>query len=157
MSYTKLGALPPKSEWPIGILPYLSPKFRMDNAGDPFTPTLWNRGPLPPTEWPRKEKCSHWKLFETNHPQILRFLSRRGPRSTDMGLSQHYIGPKWHSNIFQISAEKRFRDVVSPLHSFNKYRKFLLSSLEPFFLQKFGKRQNVIFVPMWCWDSCPGF
>ena len=46
MSYTKLGALPPKSEWPIGILPYPSPKFRMDNAGDPFTPTLCNRGPL---------------------------------------------------------------------------------------------------------------
>ena len=46
MSYTKLGVLPPKSEWPIGILPYPSPKFRMDNAGDPFTPTLCNRGPL---------------------------------------------------------------------------------------------------------------
>ena len=48
---------------------------------------------------PENKKCSHWKFFGTNHPQNLRFLSRRGPRSLDMRLSQHYIGPKmtfWH-------------------------------------------------------------
>ena len=28
---------------------------------------------------PENKKCSPWKVFGTNHPQILRFLSRRGP------------------------------------------------------------------------------
>ena len=37
------------------------------------------------------KKCSPWKVFETMHPQILQLLSRRGPRSPDAILSQHYI------------------------------------------------------------------
>ena len=58
---------------------------------------------------PENKKCSHWNFFGTNHPQNLRFLSRRGPRSLDMRLSQHYIGPKMTFDIFQISAEKSFQ------------------------------------------------
>ena len=40
------------------------------------------------------KKCSPWKVFGINYPQTLRLLSRRGPRSPDARLSQHYIGPK---------------------------------------------------------------
>ena len=103
---------------------------------------------------PENKKCSHWNFFGTNHPQNLRFLSRRGPRSLDMGLSQHYIGSKMTFCHFSNFCRKRFpslskrllhisiqlwglyfvkNHVVRPLHSFNKYRKFLFSSLETFF------------------------
>ena len=37
------------------------------------------------------KKCSPWKVFGKNHPQILQLLSRRGPRSLEARLSQHYI------------------------------------------------------------------
>ena len=40
---------------------------------------------------PENKKGSPWKVFGTNHPQTLWLLSRRGPRSPDMRLSQHYI------------------------------------------------------------------
>ena len=52
------------------------------------------------------KKCSPWKVFGVNHPQTPRPLSWRGPRCPEARLSQHYIGQKWHSYIFQISAEK---------------------------------------------------
>ena len=42
---------------------------------------------------PENKKCSPWKVFGKNHPQILQLLSRRGPRSPEARLSQHYIGP----------------------------------------------------------------
>merc|ERR1712218_330860 len=86
-------------------------------------------------------------FFGTNHPQNLRFLSRRGPRSLDMGLSQHYISSKMtfchFSNFCRKKVPAHFyptlgvvickNHVVRPLHSLNKYRKFLFSSLETFF------------------------
>ena len=75
MSYTKLGALPPKSEWPIRILPYPSPKFRMDNAGDPFTPTLCNRGPLVLTHQQIQLLLLIGKIFISTFMLILIFLS----------------------------------------------------------------------------------
>ena len=43
---------------------------------------------------PENKKCSPWKVFGKNHPQILQLLSRRGPRSPEARLSQHYISPK---------------------------------------------------------------
>ena len=43
---------------------------------------------------PENKKCSSWKAFGINHSQTPRLLSRRGPRSPDVRLSQHYIGPK---------------------------------------------------------------
>ena len=57
---------------------------------------------------PENKKCSHWKFFGTNHPQNLRFLSRRGPRSLDMGLSQHYIGSKMTFCHFSNFCRKKF-------------------------------------------------
>ena len=48
------------------------------------------------------------KSFLINHPQTLLLLSRRGPISQEVRLSQHYIGPKRHSDFFQISAEYMF-------------------------------------------------
>ena len=50
-----------------------------------------NSKSYPPTKGPReRKKCSLWKVFGTNHPQTLQILSRRGPRSPDKKLSQHY-------------------------------------------------------------------
>ena len=43
---------------------------------------------------PENKKCSPWKVFGINHPQTPRLLSRRGPRSPEARLPQHYIGPK---------------------------------------------------------------
>ena len=43
---------------------------------------------------PENKKRSPWKVFGINHPQNLRLLSRRGPRSLYARLSRHYIGPK---------------------------------------------------------------
>ena len=46
---------------------------------------------------------SPWKVFGINQPQTLQLLSRRGPRSPNARLSQHYIGPKmtfWHFSNF---------------------------------------------------------
>ena len=57
---------------------------------------------------PENKKCSHWNFFGTNHPQNLRFLSRRGPRSLDMGLSQHYIGSKMTFCHFSNFCRKKF-------------------------------------------------
>ena len=57
---------------------------------------------------PENKKCSRWKFFGTNHPQNLRFLSRRGPRSLDMRLSQHYIGPKMTFRHFPNFCRKKF-------------------------------------------------
>ena len=57
---------------------------------------------------PENKKCSHWNFFGTNHPQNLRFLSRRGPRSLDMRLSQHYIGPKMTFRHFPNFCRKKF-------------------------------------------------
>ena len=103
---------------------------------------------------PENKKCSHWNFFGTNHPQNLRFLSRRGPRSLDMRLSQHYIGPKMTFRHFSNFCRKKVsrldkkapaqfytilgvvickNHVARPLHSFNRGRKSLLSSLETFF------------------------
>ena len=103
---------------------------------------------------PENKKCSPWKVFGTNHPQTLQLLSRRGPRSPDARLSQHYIGPKMticpflnfgRKNVFRLDnkAPVHFytifgvvifkNHVARPLHSFNKCREPLVSSLETFF------------------------
>ena len=57
----------------------------------------------------KTKKCSPWKVFGINHPQTLQLLSRRGPRSLDVRLSQRYICHYWDSGIIQISAEKSFQ------------------------------------------------
>ena len=57
---------------------------------------------------PENKKCSPWKVFGTNHPQIWPLLTRRGPRSPDMRLSQHYIGPKMTSWHFSNFCRKKF-------------------------------------------------
>ena len=52
---------------------------------------------------PENAKCSPWNVFGKNHPQTPRLLSRRGPRSPEARLSQHYIGPKmthWNFSNF---------------------------------------------------------
>ena len=109
------------------------------------------------------KKCSPWKVFGINHPQNLRLLSRRGPRR---------LGPEtvltlyWPKNdmlpffIFQIfwlgkKTPVHFytillvvickRHVARPLHSFNKYRKFLLSNLE-FYSAEIWKMSECHFV-----------
>ena len=92
----------------------------------------------PLTKWPRKEKCSRWKFFGTNHPQTLRFFSKRGPKSPDMGPSQHYISQKWYSNISKFLQKKISRlDRRNFLHLLNDCR-----GLTTWFLQisipKFG-------------------
>ena len=61
---------------------------------------------------PENKKCSPWKIFGTNHPQTLQLLSRRGPRSPEARLSQHYIGPKmtfWHFSNF---CRKKFPGLI---------------------------------------------
>ena len=61
---------------------------------------------------PENKKCSPWKFFGTNHPQTLQLLSRRGPRSPEARLSQHYIGPKmtfWHFSNF---CRKKFPGLI---------------------------------------------
>ena len=96
------------------------------------------------------KKCSPWKVFVTNHPQIWPPLTRRGPRSPDMRLSQHYIGPKMTFCHFSTFCRKKFpglsknctylynlvvilkNRVAKPQDSFNKYKKNLLSSWETF-------------------------
>ena len=57
---------------------------------------------------PENKKCSHWKVFGISHPQNLRLLSRRGPRSLDLGLSQHYIGSKMTFFHFSNFYRKKF-------------------------------------------------
>ena len=56
------------------------------------------------------KKCSPWKVFGIGHPQNLRLLSRRGPRSRspDARLSQHYIGPKMTFQHFSNFCRKKF-------------------------------------------------
>ena len=56
---------------------------------------------------PENKKCSPWKVFGKNHPQILLLLSRRGPRSPDTRLSQHYIGPKMTFQHFSNFCRKK--------------------------------------------------
>ena len=58
---------------------------------------------------PGNKKCSPWKVFTINHPQTPRLLSRRGPRSQETRLSQHYISQKMTFQNFNISAEKSFQ------------------------------------------------
>jgi hypothetical protein len=64
---------------------------------------------------PINKKCSPWRFFVTNHPQIWPLLTRRCPRSPDMRLSKHYIGTKmtcWHFSNFCI---KKFLGLTKKL------------------------------------------
>ena len=54
------------------------------------------------------KKCSPWKVFGRKHPQNLWLLSRRGPRSPDARLSQHYNGPKMTFQHFSNFCRKKF-------------------------------------------------
>ena len=54
------------------------------------------------------KKCSPFKVFGRNHPQTLRLLSRKGPRSPDARLFQHYIGPKMLLQHFPNFCRKKF-------------------------------------------------
>ena len=57
---------------------------------------------------PENKKCSTWNFFGKNHPQILRLLSRRGPRSPELGLSQHNMGPNMTFFHFSNFCRKKF-------------------------------------------------
>ena len=120
------------------------------------------------------KKCSPWKVFVINHPQTLRLLSRRGPRSPDTRLSTL----NWPKNgilpFFEFLQKKVFwldnkapahfytilrfvickNHVARPLHSFKKCRKFLLSSLETFFCRNL-KNVGISFLGQ-C-NAYPGF
>ena len=61
---------------------------------------------------PENKKCSPWKVFGKNHPQILLLLSRRGPRSPEARLSQHYIGPKMTFQHFSNFCRKKFPGLI---------------------------------------------
>ena len=68
---------------------------------------------------PENKKCSPWKVFGINHPQTLRLLSRRGPRSPDARLSQHYMGPKMTFCHFLNFCRKKFSGLtIKLLHIF---------------------------------------
>ena len=64
---------------------------------------------------PENKKCSPWKVFGKNHPQILLLLSRRGPRSPEARLSQHYIGPKMTFQHFSNFCRKNFLDLIKEI------------------------------------------
>ena len=64
---------------------------------------------------PENKKCSPWKVFGKNHPQILLLLSRRGPRSPEARLSQHYIGPKMTFQHFSNFCRKKFPGLTKRL------------------------------------------
>ena len=128
---------------------------------------------------PENKKCSPWKVFGIKHPQILQLLSRRGPRSPEARLSQHYMGPKMTFRHFSNFCRKKFlgltkkapvhfytifgvvifkNHMARPLHSFNKCRKFILSSLETFFCRNL--KSVVMSFLGWCnveTVSRPGF
>ena len=106
---------------------------------------------------PENKKCSHWKFFGTIYLQTLWFLSRRGPRSPDMGLSQHYIGSEMTFCHFSNFCRKKFSSLTKKLLHISiqiwglKFAKTMwldfynhsmqkISSVKPgnFFLQKFG-------------------
>ena len=61
---------------------------------------------------PENKKCSPWKVFGTNHSQTLQLLSRRGPRSREARLSQHYIGPKMTFRHFSNFCRKKFPSLI---------------------------------------------
>ena len=61
---------------------------------------------------PENKKCSPWKFFGKNHPQTPRLLSRRGPRSPEARLSQHYIGPKMTFQHFSNFCKKKFLGLI---------------------------------------------
>ena len=118
-------------------------------------------------------------IFWNKPPSNPRFLSRRGPRSLELGLSQHYMDSKMTFFHFSNFCRKQFPSlskrlkhifiqlwgvviyknyVVRLLHSFNKYRKILFSSLDLFFCRNlenvgmsFFGQCNVEIVPV------PGF
>ena len=64
---------------------------------------------------PKNKKCSPWKVFGTNHSQTLQLLSRRGPRSREARLSQHYIGPKMTFQHFSNFCRKKFPGLTKRL------------------------------------------
>ena len=71
---------------------------------------------------PENKKCSPWKVFGKNHPQILLLLSRRGPRSPEARLSQHYIGPKMTFQHFSNFCRKKFPGLTKRLlHNFIQF------------------------------------
>ena len=109
-----------------------------------------NSKSCPPTKWPRQQKCSPWKVFETNKPPSnpATFEQERPLEARTWDCLNITLDQKWHSAIFQISAEKSFlawqKGSCTFLYNFggcnlqkpwpfNKCRKFLLSSLETFF------------------------
>ena len=108
----------------------------------------------PPSKRLKMQKMWPLKSFWNKPPSNPASFEQRGPRSPKHDYLNITSAQKWHSAIFQISAEKSFRawqngsctfwynfgvvickyHVVRPtLLSFNKCRKFLLSSLETFF------------------------
>ena len=117
---------------------------------------------------PENKKCRPWKVFGKNHPQTPRLLSRRGPRSAEARLSQHYIGPKMTFQHFSNFCRKKFLGLIKGIsctywmnlevlpHYFFKLQPLKLKKMcrslfvQPgnFFLQKFEKCWNVILEPM---------
>ena len=102
---------------------------------------------------PENKKCSHWFFLEQTTLKTCGFWAGEALEAWTWDYLNITLAQKWHSAIFQFSAEKSFpacqkgsctflsnlgvvickNHVVRPLHSFKKYRKFLFSSLETFF------------------------
>ena len=82
-----------------------------------------NSKSCPPNKWPRHKNVDIGIFFGTNHPPYLRFLSRRGSRSLDMGLSQQYIGSKMIFCHFSNFCRKKFPSLSKRLlHIFIQLR-----------------------------------
>ena len=114
------------------------------------------------------KKISPWKDFGINHPQTLRLLSRRGPRSPSTRLSQHCIGPKMTFGHFSNFSRKKFPGLTKEIsctswmnvgschmifanynpQSCIKMCRSLFVKPENFFLQIFEECQIVIFGAM---------
>ena len=101
---------------------------------------------------PENKKCSPWKVCWTNHPQTWPLLTKRGPRSPDIRLSQHW--PKKIILAFFKFLQKKVsrldkkapahfciilgvviwkNHVTKPLDLFNKCRKIIFLCRKTFF------------------------
>ena len=54
------------------------------------------------------KKCSHWSFFGTNHPPTHGFWAGEALEAWNWDYLYITLAQKWHSFIFQISAEKSF-------------------------------------------------
>ena len=88
----------------LGTLTHTVPYFKFISQAN-------NSNIYPPTN----KKCSPWKDFGINHPPTLQLLSRRGSKSLDARLSQHYIGKKMTFCHFSNFCRKKFSSLTKKL------------------------------------------